>query len=65
MLKILFLGMAVIFVEMYLRPDDWSLYIGKYRNLKQIFIYAFSALTIVLIDELYLASKVKIRPFEK
>jgi len=56
-LKMIFLVMAVVLIESYLSPDDSSLYIGKFRRLKQISIYALTALTVVLIDEFYLRSK--------
>ena len=65
LLKGLFLIMASILLENYFRPDDWSLYIGKYRHFKQVFIYAFAALSVVLIDELYLIRKFDPKPIIK
>jgi hypothetical protein len=50
-LKTFLLIIIVVLIELYLRPDDWSLYIGKHRDLKQIVSYILAILSVLFIDE--------------
>lgn len=53
-LKLVFISIIAVLLENFLRPDDWNMYTGDYKRVKQIFIYIFSAVSTVLIDEYYL-----------
>jgi hypothetical protein len=54
MIKSVLLLLAAILMGSYLRPDDWNMITGKYGNMKQIFIYPFSAVCLVLFDQYFL-----------
>ncbi len=57
-LKILFLGMLMLHIQSFLRPDDWNFTI-RYGDLKQQISYCLGAVSMVLFDELYVLTKLR------
>ena len=51
-LKILFIVVVGAAIAIYLFPDDYSLYIGEYRKIKQISIYILSGIIILFVDKI-------------
>ena len=51
-LKILLIVVVGVAIAIYLFPDDYSLYIGEYKKIKQISIYVLSGIIILFVDKI-------------
>lgn len=57
-LKVLFAVIIATGICLFLYSDDYSLYIGEYKKVKQILSYVFAGISVIFLDEFDLLDKV-------